>query len=68
MKGSDRSDRIRTYNFGQDRVTDHRIGLTITGLKACMEGDIESIVEGLRSDFEQRRLQSLMEADEDIDD
>ena len=43
----DRSEKIRTYNFPDHRVTDHRIGLTIHQLPAIMEGDLDDIVEGL---------------------
>ncbi len=43
----DRSDRIRTYNFPQGRVTDHRINLTLYKLPLAMEGDIEELIEGL---------------------
>lgn len=44
----DRSERIRTYNFPQGRVTDHRIGLTLYSLPSFMEGDIEAIIEALQ--------------------
>ncbi|MBR1983061.1 MAG: peptide chain release factor 1 [Clostridia bacterium] len=44
----DRSERIRTYNFPQGRVTDHRIGLTLYSLDNFMLGDIDEMVEGLR--------------------
>jgi peptide chain release factor 1 len=48
MVGSgDRSERIRTYNFPQSRVTDHRIGLSQYNLDAFMTGDIDSMVEAL---------------------
>jgi peptide chain release factor 1 len=48
MVGSgDRSERIRTYNFPQNRVTDHRIDLTLYKLDLAMEGDIGELVEGL---------------------
>ncbi|ARK10286.1 peptide chain release factor 1 [Fibrivirga algicola] len=49
MVGSgDRSDKIRTYNYPQSRVTDHRIGLTVYNLPAVMEGDIGQFIEQLR--------------------
>jgi len=51
----DRSDRIRTYNFPQNRVTDHRIGLTLHTLDALMEGDLGPVVERLiQHDLEER--------------
>jgi peptide chain release factor 1 len=43
----DRSERIRTYNFPQNRVTDHRIGLTLHKLDQVLEGDLDSIIEAL---------------------
>ena len=43
----DRSERIRTYNFPQGRVTDHRIGLTLYSLEGFMNGDIEPMIEAL---------------------
>jgi peptide chain release factor 1 len=49
----DRSERIRTYNFPQNRVTDHRIGLTLYNLPQVMEGRIDDIIAALqRADFE----------------
>jgi peptide chain release factor 1 len=45
----DRSEKVRTYNFSQNRVTDHRIGLTLHKLDQILEGDLEEIVEGLRA-------------------
>ncbi|MBQ4049915.1 MAG: peptide chain release factor 1 [Clostridia bacterium] len=44
----DRSERIRTYNFPQGRVTDHRIGMTLYSLVSFLSGDIEEMMEGLR--------------------
>ena len=42
-----RNERIRTYNFPQGRVTDHRIGLTLYKLDAVLSGDLDELVEGL---------------------
>jgi peptide chain release factor 1 len=51
----DRSERIRTYNFPQNRLTDHRIGLTLYNLPQVMEGELDAIIAALRrADFEQR--------------
>jgi peptide chain release factor 1 len=44
----DRSAKIRTYNFPQSRVTDHRIGLTVYNLPDVMNGDLKALIEGLR--------------------
>ncbi len=56
MVGSgDRSERIRTYNFPQNRLTDHRINLTLYKLETVMEGNLGEIVEALKiSDREER--------------
>ena len=43
----DRSERIRTYNFPQGRVTDHRIGLTLYKIEQIMNGDLDEIIDGL---------------------
>lgn len=51
----DRSERIRTYNFPQNRVTDHRIGLTLYSLPSVMEGKIDALVEALqKAEFEEK--------------
>jgi peptide chain release factor 1 len=51
----DRSERIRTYNFPQSRLTDHRIGLSLYSLPQVMEGNINSIIEALqKADFEEK--------------
>lgn len=46
----ERSEKIRTYNFPQNRVTDHRIGLTLHRLEQVLAGDLDEIVEGLKAD------------------
>jgi len=51
----DRSERIRTYNFPQNRVTDHRIGLSLHKLPEVLDGDLDELIEALTSD-EQTRL------------
>lgn len=55
----DRSERIRTYNFPQGRVTDHRIGLTLYRLNAVLEGDLDEIVDGLITADQTERLQAM---------
>ena len=52
----DRSERIRTYNFPQERITDHRIGLTLHKLSQVMEGDLDEIVEKLAIHFQTESL------------
>jgi peptide chain release factor 1 len=52
----DRSERIRTYNFPQERVTDHRIGLTLKKLSSVMKGDLQEIIESLQQEDYSRRL------------
>jgi peptide chain release factor 1 len=56
IKTGDRSEKIRTYNFPQNRVTDHRIGLTLHQLTEVMEGKVAPIVDGLTSHYESERL------------
>jgi peptide chain release factor 1 len=48
VKSGDRSDKIRTYNFPQNRVTDHRIGLTLYNLAEIIDGKLEDIIEALK--------------------
>ena len=57
LRGSgDRSGRIRTYNFPQNRLTDHRIDLTIYSLDRVMEGDLDQILDALRASDTEERL------------
>jgi peptide chain release factor 1 len=53
----DRSERIRTYNFPQGRVTDHRIGLTLYNLESLLDGNIQPIIDALATHFRSKALQ-----------
>ncbi len=57
----DRSERIRTYNFPQGRMTDHRIGLTLYRLDSIMAGDITEIANALRAHYQMEALQAQSE-------
>jgi len=52
----DRSERVRTYNFPQSRVTDHRVGLTLHRLEAVLDGDLDEIIDALAHQEAQERL------------
>lgn len=56
----DRSERIRTYNFPQGRVTDHRIGLTLYNLQRILEGELEELVGALAANDQAERLKALV--------
>lgn len=58
----DRSERIRTYNFPQGRVTDHRIGLTLYKIDAVMDGDLDEIIDALIEADSAARLEGMKEA------
>lgn len=55
----DRSERIRTYNFPQNRVTDHRIGLTLHRLEQILEGSLDEIIDALNAHFQTEKLKEL---------
>jgi peptide chain release factor 1 len=63
IKTGDRSEKIRTYNFPQNRVTDHRVGVTLHQLTEVMDGKLATLVDALVSHYEAQRLeQELAEA------
>jgi len=55
----DRSEKIRTYNFPQNRVTDHRIGFTLHKLEQVLEGDIDEIIDALITHYQAKKLKEL---------
>lgn len=55
----DRSEKIRTYNYPQNRVTDHRIGLTLSKLEYIMQGDLDEIIDALIADEQSRLMQNF---------
>ncbi len=55
----DRSERIRTYNFPQGRVTDHRINLTLYKIEAIMDGDLDELINALTQEFQAEQLAAL---------
>jgi peptide chain release factor 1 len=64
MVGSgDRSEKIRTYNFPQDRVTDHRIGMDLHNLPGVLDGDLDRLIDGLITSYQADQLRALVEDD-----
>jgi peptide chain release factor 1 len=57
----ERSEKIRTYNFPQNRVTDHRIGMSSHNLPVVMEGEIDEFIEALTLEEQAQRLEHLVE-------
>ncbi len=55
----ERNERIRTYNFHESRVTDHRIGLTLYKLNAILDGDLDELIDALTADEQRRKLEAL---------
>jgi peptide chain release factor 1 len=56
----DRSERIRTYNFPQGRVTDHRVGLTLHSLNTVLEGDIDPLIQALQQQAQAEKLKAAL--------
>ena len=59
MGTGERSERIRTYNFPQGRVTDHRIGLTLYRLEGVLEGDLDEIIHALTTHYQTEALMEV---------
>ena len=57
VKSGDRSDKIRTYNFPQNRMTDHRIGLTLYNLNEIIDGKLDDVIEQLKIADRAEKLQ-----------
>ncbi|HMV01286.1 MAG TPA: peptide chain release factor 1, partial [Rhodocyclaceae bacterium] len=57
----DRSERIRTYNFPQGRVTDHRINLTLYKIAAILDGDLDELLGALANEHQAEQLATLSE-------
>ena len=56
----ERSEKVRTYNFPQDRLTDHRIGLTLHGLESILAGNVDAVLDALVREEERRMLQEAV--------
>jgi peptide chain release factor 1 len=56
----ERSEKIRTYNFPQDRLSDHRIGLTLHSLPRIMQGELDEMIDALASDEQAKLLQEQL--------
>jgi peptide chain release factor 1 len=59
----DRADKIRTYNFPQDRVTDHRVNVDLSGLPRVMDGELDKLIDTLITTDQAQRLSDVVEAD-----
>ncbi|TFK47335.1 peptide chain release factor 1 [Heliocybe sulcata] len=62
VRTADRSEKIRTYNYAQDRVTDHRLGLSLMNLESVMEGDgLETFIEALRKKHDEEVVEMMLQ-------
>jgi peptide chain release factor 1 len=55
-----RSEKIRTYNFPQDRITDHRVGMTVHGMARILDGEIDALIDAVALDEQSRLLQAAV--------
>ena len=62
MRTVDRSERVRTYNFPENRISDHRVGYKAHNLDHVLAGDLDGVVDALVSDDLERRVAELSEA------
>jgi peptide chain release factor 1 len=58
----DRADKIRTYNFPQDRVTDHRVGMDLSNLPRVMNGELDRLIDTLSQTDQAERLAALVDS------
>ena len=56
----DRAEKIRTYNFPQDRISDHRIGLTLHNLPRILEGELDELIDALATNDQTKRLEGQL--------
>ena len=63
LGSGDRADKIRTYNFPQDRVTDHRIGMDLSNLPGVLDGNLDRLIDALAETDQAEKLRSLTEED-----
>jgi peptide chain release factor 1 len=56
---AERSEKIRTYNFPQDRVTDHRVGLTVHNLPAILDGELDEIIDAVATSLREEQLAGM---------